>query len=457
MKETMSWQRACSFLIFIIVVQALFTHFLLYGDFRQPNAFPGQTQSLNESTLCPATEPVQCPPMPEAPRPEIKFNLHGEIADDLSADQCHEQFPNLYYEVDRATSYWRDRDHQISADDLDVSWRSELKFPNEGGALRVLIHDNELRVVESRMTHRNPAYRARGISFLSLLNAAVRSATAGGERLPTIEAAIVLEDIVDYPDPDSTHSIWTWTANMSEPTHDRHWLIPNFDFYGAGNIGSYEQARRRAVAQDSSWTSKIPQIVWRGTPWYNPFIRGHLLEATKDKPWADVKSLDWVTKDTYMTVDQMCKYAMTAHTEGGSYSGRLKFLLNCDSLTIIHDLAWRTYFVHLLVDDGPGQNFVAVERDFSDLEEKVEYFLEHPEEAETIVGNAVATFRDRYLAPAAQSCYIRKLIQGYSTVADTPEVYRPLKEGHTVPMRRGRGFEDWLQGGEDYTEEEDNK
>jgi hypothetical protein len=153
----------------------------------------------------------------------------------------------------------------------------------------------------------------------------------------------------------------------------------------------------------------------------------------------------------------MCAYAMTAHTEGGSYSGRLKFLLNCDSLTLIHDLEWRTYFYHLLVRDGPGQNYVNVRRDFADLEEKVEYYLENPEEAERIVGNAVATFRDRYLAPAAQSCYLRRLIQGYSEVAETPGVLRFLKEGQAVPSRRGRGFEDWLQGGEDYTEEEDNR
>jgi hypothetical protein len=210
------------------------------------------------------------------------------------------------------------------------------------------------------------------------------------------------------------------------------------------------------MAHDSHWTSKIPQIVWRGTVWYNQAIRGGLTEAAKGKSWADVSAMDWSTKDNYMTVDEMCRYAMTAHTEGGSYSGRLKFLLNCDSLTVIHDLTWRTYFYHLLEKEGPNQNYVAVRRDFSDLEDKVQYYLEHPDEAEHVVQNSVAMFRNRYLAPAAQSCYLRKLIQGYSTVAQTPNIYRPPKEGQTIPMRRGRGFEDWLQGGEDYTEEQDN-
>lgn len=220
----------------------------------------------------------------------------------------------------------------------------------------------------------------------------------------------------------------------------------------SGALGSYTQTRRRAIAQDQPWSKKIPQVVWRGTVWYNPFIRGGLIEATKDKGWADVKAMDWQTKDTFMTVDEMCRYAMTAHTEGGSYSGRLKFLLNCDSLAVIHELVWRTYYTHLLEKSGPGQNYVAVRRDFSDLEAKVEHYFLHPDEAQSVINNSLQTFRNKYLTPAAQSCYLRKLIRGYSTVADTPQVYRPATDGQKVPMRRGRSFEEFLQSVGDYEE-----
>lgn len=186
--------------------------------------------------------------------------------------------------------------------------------------------------------------------------------------------------------------------------------------------------------------------------WYNPEIRGGLVAATKDKGWADVQAMDWQTKDTFMTVDQMCRYAMTAHTEGGSYSGRLKFLLNCDALTVIHELVWRTYYTHLLEPTGPEQNYVSVQRDFSDLEAKVEHYFQHPDEAQAVINNSLRTFRNKYLAPAAQSCYLRKLIRGYSSVADTPQVYRPMTEGQKVPTRRGRSFEEFLQGVGDYDE-----
>lgn len=155
-----------------------------------------------------------------------------------------------------------------------------------------------------------------------------------------------------------------------------------------------------------------------------------------------------------MTVDEMCTYAMTQHTEGGSYSGRLKFLLNCDSLPFIHDLEWRVYFSHLLQDSGPNQNYVRVRRDFADLEEKVEHYLAHPAESEKIVANSLATFRNKYIVPAAQSCYLRRLIHGFSAVSETPHVYRSGTESSKVPQRRGKSFEEWLQGNEDFFETE---
>lgn len=117
-----------------------------------------------------------------------------------------------------------------------MSWRMDLEWPEQGGAMRILIHDNELRIVESRLTMENLAYRSRAIGFLSLLDQAIRAATASGESLPTIEAAVIFQDVVDPPTVEGTHSFWTWTSNVSDPNHERHWLIPNFDFYGAGEL-----------------------------------------------------------------------------------------------------------------------------------------------------------------------------------------------------------------------------
>lgn len=105
------------------------------------------------------------------------------------------------------------------------------------------------------------------------------------------------------------------------------------------------------------------------------------------------------------------------------------------------------YFYHLLEATGPNQNYVAVKRDWSDLEEKVKYYLDHPEEAERIIANSLATFRDRYLTRAADSCYTRKLIRGYANVSFTPDIHRPGTEGSR--MLRGDAFEMFMQNPHD--------
>ena len=53
----------------------------------------------------------------------------------------------------------------------------------------------------------------------------------------------------------------------------------------------------------------------------------------------------------------------------------------------------------------------------------MEYFLkeDNSEEGKRIANNSVRTFRERYLTPAAEACYWRKLIKGWSEVSFEPE------------------------------------
>jgi hypothetical protein len=140
---------------------------------------------------------------------------------------------------------------------------------------------------------------------------------------------------------------------------------------------------------------------------------------------------------------------MTIHTEGVSYSGRLKYLLNCNALPISHELEWTAQYYHLLVKEGPRQNYVEVKKDWSDLEETVLYYLQHPEERRRIVENHLRTFREKYFTRAALSCYLRRLVQQYALVAFEPDV---LKEVDGKMVLRGRSFEQFIDRPEDFDE-----
>ena len=58
-----------------------------------------------------------------------------------------------------------------------------------------------------------------------------------------------------------------------------------------------------------------------------------------------------------------------------------------------------------------------------------------PAKAKQIAENSVRTLRDRYMTPAAEACYWRRLIRGYASVSFEPDFYE--KDNKTL---RGTPF-----------------
>jgi hypothetical protein len=216
--------------------------------------------------------------------------------------------------------------------------------------------------------------------------------------------------------------------------------MPDFEYWSwpEVKVGSYSKIRRRIRAVDDgvredgekiggiAFESKEKKLVWRGAA--NPnALRQKLSDLTKGKSWADIVLLDWGNKESIkeklLPMEDHCKYMFLAQVEGRSYSGRGKYLQNCRSVFVAHKLDWIEAHHAALVASGPEQNFVEVKRDWSDLESSMQHLLDNPQEAKRIADNGVSTFRDRYLTPAAEACYWRKLIRGWASVSFTPEFY----------------------------------
>jgi hypothetical protein len=110
---------------------------------------------------------------------------------------------------------------------------------------------------------------------------------------------------------------------------------------------------------------------------------------------------------------------------------------------VSHKLEWLEAHHGAFISSGPDANFVEVERDFSDLDKKMAFLIDNPETAERIAENSVRTFRDRYLTPAAESCYWRHLIRKYAASCDfEPVLYKTTRTGKRVD--RGVHFESWI-------------
>lgn len=268
-------------------------------------------------------------------------------------------------------------------------------------------------------------------------------------------------------DPESRPGVNDGNANA------RTFLMPHFSFWAwkLPFIGSMARAsaaiREIETRLNPTFASKIPKAVWRGTTWFNsvhnPRLRANLLAAARDRPWADVEALVWDgtrdkggrTASNSLPIEDFCRYRYVLHTEGVTYSGRFQFLQMCASVVLTPPIGWMQHTTHLVrplfsnalpgmkgdgwqpsaltrrawpVSYAPEEaNIVFVRPDWSDLEDVIMWLEDHPDVAEGIARRQREMFAGGgYYSPAAEACYWRALVRGWSEVARVDEA--ELKE-----------------------------
>ncbi|KAE8154226.1 glycosyl transferase family 90-domain-containing protein [Aspergillus avenaceus] len=348
----------------------------------------------------------QCPVSEPSVSPTWEFQTDRDASNEaLDRVQCKAAFPGLFEDIVRGVGFWRSQGN-LATEDLD-------RIPLEHGMARVFIHRGELYVVAARSKQED--HRRKILAALSSIHRALVADPDRASRRD-IEFVLSVEDKVsDVTSADNP--VWVLARSATE---QGVWLMPDFGFWAWDNplnsIGPFDQVVNRIKRVDVPWSQKKPQLVWRGKPSFAPKLRRALMDAAQDKPWGDVKQVDWFERTNIMSMEDHCLYMFIAHVEGRSYSGSLKYRQACNSVIVAHKLQYIQHHHYLLVPSGPNQNYIEVERDFSDLSAKIEPLLTDSETAQRIADNSVRTFRDRYLTKAAEACYWRQLFDGYSGV-----------------------------------------
>jgi hypothetical protein len=362
----------------------------------------------------------------------------------LTAQQCDAAFPELYKEIYRSQAYWQERQGTRKLN--DSQWGTEW---TTGAALRVMIYDGQLHVVESRGLNHFLHWEERSKATLANIHRALISSR---EPVPNIEFSIKIDDNIHLEEGTADTTTWCFSRNVSDSAMDQVWLIPDFNFWSYPRVAAaYGDYQREAIRVGEDYDKKTPELVWRGTQAFNPGIRQALLDISEHQPWSSVKVVKEDSDDEdslryrIKMVDH-CRYKFAAHTEGTTWSGRLKYLLSCHSTIIIHPLTFTTHLYHLLKSSGPEQNYVETKLDWSDLPEKMEYLLAHDSSAKQIADNARDVFRDRYMTPAAQTCYWRRLFQVWSEMTPPPDPYVLYQDtdGHSEKGWRGMTYEAYM-------------
>lgn len=138
--------------------------------------------------------------------------------------------------------------------------------------------------------------------------------------------------------------------------------------------------------------------------------RARLLEMFLDHPMCDFGMVndnafpehpEW--RKPYLTKEQQLQYKFIICIEGNDVATNLKWVMSSHSLAVMPKPKYETWFMEGTLI--PNYHYVEIRPDYSDLIERVQYYIEHPEQAEAIICHAneyVRQFQNRRLEFATE-------------------------------------------------------
>jgi len=105
-------------------------------------------------------------------------------------------------------------------------------------------------------------------------------------------------------------------------------------------------------------------------------------------PLCDLKRAFRSSDHDYLSITGHLAYKFILALEGNDVATNLKWIMSSNSIAVMPMPTYETWFMEgtLL----PDYHFICIKNDYSDLEEKLQFYIDHPEEAETIVKQANA-------------------------------------------------------------------
>jgi hypothetical protein len=158
------------------------------------------------------------------------------------------------------------------------------------------------------------------------------------------------------------------------------------------------QVRHFKFIDDSTaYQNKKNMVAWRGVG-FQPHRR-KVIEAFYDHPRCNIgqtrpeEGQPW--EKGFMSIEEQLQYKFLLCIEGNDVATNLKWAMSSNSLVIMSKPKYETWFMEGRLQ--AGVHYVEVKEDYSDLIEKMDYYLEHEQEALDIIANAhqwVEQFKD---------------------------------------------------------------
>lgn len=89
-----------------------------------------------------------------------------------------------------------------------------------------------------------------------------------------------------------------------------------------------------------------------------------------------------------VTIDEHLRFKFILCLEGNDVASNLKWVMSSNSIAVMPEPTFETWFMEGTLI--PDFHYIRIKEDFSDLEERLIYYINHPEECKQIIANAQA-------------------------------------------------------------------
>lgn len=154
------------------------------------------------------------------------------------------------------------------------------------------------------------------------------------------------------------------------------------------------------VNDSTPYQQKLNKVLFRGNcfqPHRQKFMRkyfGHpLVDAAEAHKHSSQNPKEW--RKPRMTIRQQLQYKFIMAIEGNDVASNLKWIMSSNSIAVMPQPKYETWFMEGTLI--PNYHYIEIDDNFNNLEERINYYIEHEKEALEIIQHAhkyVDQFKD---------------------------------------------------------------
>ncbi|MCW3806400.1 glycosyl transferase family 90 [Plebeiibacterium marinum] len=185
------------------------------------------------------------------------------------------------------------------------------------------------------------------------------------------------------------------------------------------------------INDNTSYEKKFNKIVWRGNVWdHQPqrvnFFKKHFLNPICDIGHINNAGLNpnWI-KNKY-TINEQLQYKFILSIEGNDVATNLKWIMSSNSIAVMPTPRYETWFMEGTLI--PDYHYIHINDDYSDLNKKLNYYINNPDKAIKIIHNAQAFVKqfqnkeqEKLISLLVLQKYFNKTSEKYA-VTDFPSI-----------------------------------